>query len=64
MLLLFYIDGSYVTVKVVWAPGAVPLNNAEFQAFINAEEEINIVDSDDSDASDASDIFIIIYDDD
>lgn len=67
MVSLFYIDGSYVTVKVMWAPGVVPLNDAEFEAFINAEDEINVVDSDDSDDSDlvdASDIFILIHDDD
>lgn len=64
MVSLFYIDDSYVTVKVMWAPGVVPLNDAEFEAFINAGDEINVVDSDDSDMVDASDIFILIHDDD
>lgn len=35
MLLLFYIDGSYITAKVIWARGVVPLTNTEFEAFMN-----------------------------
>lgn len=50
--------------NIVWAPGIVPLNNAEFEACINSEEEINVDVLDDSDAFDFSDIFIIVHDDD